>query len=162
MMTRMTKNLALDLTYDAPMAAVASMLADPAFRERVCDAQHATSRTVTVTGVPGQVEISMVRPTQGVPAFAKKMVGSEVRINRREDWTSSSAAALVMDAGVGAARINGTLALAERDGRTDLAIRLDIDVKLPLVGGRIESLVADLMTQAFTREQAVGREYLAG
>jgi len=158
----MTKNLALDLTYDAPLATVSSMLADPAFRERVCDAQHATSRTVTVTGVPGQVDVSMVQPTQGVPGFAKKMVGSEVRINRHEDWTSPSAATLTIDAGVGSARIAGTLSLAERDGRTAASVRLDIDVKVPLVGGKIESLVADLMTQAFDKEQSVGRAYLAG
>jgi len=162
MMARMTKNLALDLTYDAPLATVAAMLADPAFRERVCDAQHATSRTVTVTGVPGQIDVTMTQPTQGVPGFAQKFVGSEVRINRHEDWTSPSAATLTIDAGVPAARIGGTLTLAERDGSTVQSFNLAIDVKIPLVGGRLESLVADLMSQAFDKEQSIGRDYLAG
>lgn len=162
MMAGMTKNLALDLTYDAPPATVAAMLADPAFRERVCDAQHATARTVTVTGVPGQIDISMTQPTQGVPGFAQKFVGSEVRINRHEDWTSPSAATLTIDAGVAAARIGGTLTLAERDGGTVQSLRLTIEVKMPLVGGRLEALVADLMTKAFDKEQATGQAYLAG
>jgi len=158
----MTKTLSLDLTYDAPLAAVTAMLADPAFRERVCDAQHATSRTVTVTGIPGRVDIEMVQPTEGVPGFAQKFVGSEVKVGQHETWTSPSAASLDIDAGVSVARITGSLSLVETGGRTVQTVRLEIQVKIPLVGGKLESLVADLMTKAFAKEEAVGREYLAG
>ena len=37
----MTTRLTYELTYDAPLTDVGAMLADPAFREQVCDAQHA-------------------------------------------------------------------------------------------------------------------------
>ena len=39
------------MTYDAPPAEVRAMLADPAFREKVCAAMHATRHDVTVDGV---------------------------------------------------------------------------------------------------------------
>ena len=35
----MATKLSYDLTYDAPLTAVGAMLMDPAFRERVCEAQ---------------------------------------------------------------------------------------------------------------------------
>lgn len=158
----MTKTLSVDLTYDAPLQRVTAMLADPAFREQVCDAQKATSRSVASTGIPGRIDVTMTQPTQGVPAFAQKLVGTEVKIERHETWSSPAAATLTIGAGVSAARINGTFALFEEAGRTTQAVRLSIDVKLPLVGGRLESLVQDLMSTAFAKEQRVGQRYLAG
>lgn len=162
MMCPMTKTLSVDLTYDAPLAAVTAMLADPAFRERVCDAQKATSRTVTATGIPGQIDVEMTQRTQGVPGFAQKFVGSEVTVSRHETWTSATTATLAIDAGMSAARLAGTITLSESAGRTTQAMRVTIDVKIPLVGGRLEALVSDLMSTAFAKEEQTGRAYLAG
>jgi hypothetical protein len=162
MMWAMTKTLSIELAYDAPLAAVSAMLADPAFRDQVCDAQHATSRTITVGGIPGTVEVEMTQLTRGVPAFASKFVGSEVTVRQAETWSSPAAATVRIDSGVSIARIEGTFALAERAGRTVETIALTIAVKVPLVGGKLEALVADLMQQAFTKEGEVGTAYLAG
>jgi hypothetical protein len=158
----MTKTLTIDLAYDAPLAAVASMLADPAFREQVCAAQHATSVTVTSTGIPGVVSVDMVQPTQGVPSFAAKFVGSEVKVSQRETWSDPTSAAVAIDTGTSIASISGTIALAERGGATTETVALTIDVKVPLVGGRLEALVADIMSKAFDKQHQVGRTYLAG
>jgi uncharacterized protein YndB with AHSA1/START domain len=157
----MTKTLSVDLTYDAPLEAVTAMLADPTFREQVCDAQKATSRTATSTGIPGQVDVVMTQATEGAPGFAQKLVGTEVKVERHETWTSPTAATLSIDAGFGGARITGTFALSEAGGRTTQAVRLSIEVRLPLVGGKLESLVSDLMSKAFAKEHKVGQKYLA-
>lgn len=158
----MTKTLSVDLTYDAPLTAVTAMLADPAFREQVCDAQKATGRTVTSTGIPGQIDIGMNQATAGVPGFAKKFVGNDVKIARHEVWSSPTAATLTIDAGFSAAHLSGTIALSESGGRTTQAVRIIIDVKVPLVGGKLESLISDLMSKAFAKEEQTGRAYLAG
>lgn len=158
----MTKTLQVDLTYDAPLETVTAMLADPAFREQVCDAQKATSRTATSTGIPGQIDVVMTQPTQGAPGFAQKFVGSEVKVERHETWASPTAATLTIDSGMSAAKIVGTFALTHSGGVTTQAVRLEIDVRLPLVGGKLESLVSDLMSKAFAKEQKVGQRYLAG
>ena len=44
----MAKQLRHELTYDAPMAEVAEMLADTSFREEVCDFQGVKSAMVTI------------------------------------------------------------------------------------------------------------------
>ena len=39
---------------------------------------------------------------------------------------------------------------------------MEIRVGIPLVGGKIESLIADLLRKALKAENAVGRQYLTG
>ncbi len=39
---------------------------------------------------------------------------------------------------------------------------MEIKVGIPLVGGKIESLIADLLRKALRAENAVGRQHLAG
>ena len=46
----MTKRLTHELSYDAPLDLVHAMLADPAFREEVCDYQRVLRRTVVIEG----------------------------------------------------------------------------------------------------------------
>jgi hypothetical protein len=151
-----------DLTYDAPLAAVTSMLADPAYREAVCDAQHATSRSVSISGIPGTVDISFTHRTEGVPSFAKKFVGSTITLRQHETWSSANAATLDIDAGVPIATIVGSVAVAERGAQTVETVTMQVTVKVPLIGGKLEDLVAGMMRKALAKEYGVGKTYLAG
>src|SRR3954469_1194069 len=94
MMAAMSTPLTHELTYAAPLADVAAMLADPAFREAVCDAQHALSRTVKITGTTesGTVAVDYAQAAVGVPSFATKLVGDSIDIAQREQWTDNRAA----------------------------------------------------------------------
>ena len=57
----MSTKFSHDLTYDAPMADVDAMLMDPAFRERVCDAQGAITQSVSITEEDAGVTVSSTR-----------------------------------------------------------------------------------------------------
>ena len=81
----MSKKLSIDLAYDAPIAAVSEMIADPAFREQVCDAQHALSKSVAITGTT--VSIRYEQEVSGVPGFAKKVVGDAIEVHQDEVWS---------------------------------------------------------------------------
>jgi hypothetical protein len=161
-MEPMSTTVTFDMTYDAPMATVIAMLADPAFRERVCDAQHATSRTVSISGIPGTVDIGFTQATEGVPSFAKKFVGNTVSVSQHETWSTPNAATIDMDAGVPIADIKGSLALDDRGTQTSETVTLQVTVKVPLVGGKLEALVADMLRKALAKEYEVGKAYLAG
>lgn len=157
----MSTTVTFDMTYDAPLAAVTAMLADPAFREEVCDAQHATSRTVSISGIPGTVDIRFSQQTEGIPGFAKKFVGSSISVVQHETWSSPTAATIDIDAGVPIADIKGSVAIAERGTTTVETVTLQVSVKVPLVGGKLEHLVGDMMRKALQKEYAVGKRYLA-
>ena len=158
----MSTTVTFDMTYDASLAAVTAMLADPAFREAVCDAQHATSRSVSISGIPGTVDVSFTQQTEGIPSFAKKFVGSSITVRQHETWSTANAATLDIDAGVPIAAIKGSVAVAERGAQTVETVTLQVTVKVPLVGGKLETLVSDMMRKALAKEYGVGQTYLAG
>ena len=84
----MAKSIRHEMPYDAPVEAVAAMLADPAFREEVCRAQGAVRHDVSVEGTT--VTIDQWLPTAGVPSFAKKIVGDETNIVQVEQWRTQT------------------------------------------------------------------------
>ena len=90
----MAKRLDHDLTYDAPLADVAAMLADPAFREEVCDYQRRAAhdghrRHDAAAPAWRSSSTRSGRPTASRRS-RKKFVGDEINIVQREDGRRSS------------------------------------------------------------------------
>ena len=160
----MATRLTYDLTYDAPMIAVGEMLMDAAFREQVCDAQHALRKTVSVGQDGGgmKVVVDMVQAAEGIPGFAKRFVGDEIQLVQTERWSDIENARVEVVIPGKPGQMSGTVALRESGGTTTETVEMEIRVSIPLVGGKIESLIADLLRKALKAENAVGRQYLAG
>ena len=161
----MSKRLAHDLVYDAPLADVAAMLADPTFREEVCAYQGVLRADVTVDGDASdggmEVVIDQVQAAQGIPSFAKKFVGDEINIVQRESWSSPEAGDIAVTIPGKPGEMSGTARLRESGGQTTETVDLTVKVNIPLVGGKIEGLIADLLLKALKAENAVGRDYLS-
>ena len=153
-----------ELAYDAPAAAVHAMLTNPAFRERVCTRMRVLrgSATVEAQGSASVVTIDQVQPAKGLPPFATRLVGDEIRIVQQETWTSQHHADVHVTIPGKPGDMVGTNELVESGGRTVEIVELEIRVRVPLVGGRIESLVADMLRKALAAENAEGRAYLSG
>jgi hypothetical protein len=160
----MATRLTYDLTYEAPLTDVGEMLMEPAFREQVCDAQGAIRRTVTVGPDGGgmKVVINAVQLAEGVPGFAKKFVGEEIQLVQTERWSDIETGRIEVVIPGKPGQLTGTVALREQDGTTTQTVDLEIRVGIPLVGGKIEQLIADLLKKALRVENTVGRRYLQG
>ena len=160
----MATRLTYDLTYDAPLTDVGMMLMDPAFRERVCDAQLAVRKNVGVGPDGGgmKVVVDMVQATQGIPGFARKFVGDEIEMVQTERWSDLENAQIDVVIPGKPGHMTGTVTLREEGGTTTETVAMEIRVNIPLVGGKIESLIADLLRKALRAENAVGRDHLAG
>jgi hypothetical protein len=156
--------LTYDLTYDAPLIAVGEMLMDAAFREQVCDAQFALRRSVAVGQDGGgmKVVVDIVQAADGMPSFAKRFVGDEIQLVQTEWWSDIENARVEVVIPGKPGHMNGTVTLRESGSTTTETVQMEIRVSIPLVGGKIESLVADLLRKALRAENAVGRQYLAG
>ena len=152
------------MTYDAPPTEVRAMLADPAFREKVCVAMHATRHDVTVeeSGSGMTVLVDQTQPANGIPSFAKKFVGDEIQIVQREEWGGATSSSLLVEIPGKPGALNGSIALAADGGRTVETVSGDIKVKIPMIGGKLEGLIGDLLSSALKAEQRVGRAWLAG
>ena len=143
----MSTKFSHDLTYDAPMADVDAMLMDPAFRERVCDAQGAITKTVTITEEDAGVTVvvDQVQPAEGIPGFAKKFVGDEINLVQTESWFDAENARVEVVIPGKPGEMTGTITLSESGGVTTETLEMTIKVNIPLVGGKIETLIADLL-----------------
>lgn len=152
------------LSYDATPGEVYAMLADPAFREKVCAAMQATRHSVTIepSGAGMSVVMEQTQPARGIPSFAKRFVGDEMDIVQRESWTDGSSAELTIDLPGKPGRFAGRITMAGDGDRTVETVAGDVSVKVPLVGGKLEALIGDLLQVALRAEERVGREWLAG
>ncbi|MGN6253332.1 MAG: DUF2505 domain-containing protein [Marmoricola sp.] len=158
------KTLTHDMRYDGATAAdVYAMLGTAAFREEVCAYTGFPRRTVTVddAGSGMHVRIDQYRPADEIPGFARKFIGAEINIVQEETWTSPTAADLTVTIPGKPGEMAGTIALAEDDGGTTEHVRVEITVKIPLVSGKLEDLIASMLLKALKAENAVGRKWLA-
>ena len=159
----MSRRLTHRMTYAAPLSDVVEMLADPRFREAVCEYQRVLSADVEIdrSGDAMTVLVEQVQPASGIPSFAKKFVGDDIRIVQREDWSAPDTAELHVTIPGKPGHMDGTITLVETDGTTIETVDVEIRVNLPLVGGKIEGLVSDLLRKALVAEEKVGAGYLS-
>ncbi|CAN5442236.1 hypothetical protein BH10ACT10_BH10ACT10_15360 [soil metagenome] len=152
------------MTYDAPPADVQAMLADPAFRERVCVAMRAVSHDVDITGSGAgmKVRVEHTRPADGMPSFARKFVGDQIQIVQTESWADTSTASLTLGIPGKPGEFNVDIDLAGDDDGTVETVAGEIKVKIPMLGGKLEGLIGDLLRKEMTSEQRAGRALLAG
>ena len=153
------KKLTKQLTYDAPAEAVTAMLDDPAFREAVLERQQVLRGSVDIDGDVATIE--QVRSGDAIPSFARSFVGDEIVIVQTETWTSPTAARIELAIPGKPGEAAGTLVLTESGGTTTETVDLDVSVRIPLVGGKIESMIVDLVGHALDKEHEVGVEWLA-
>jgi hypothetical protein len=152
------------MRYDAAPAQVGAMLDDPAYRDEVIEAQGSLRGTATFEqdGDTVVVVVDQVQPADGIPGYAKKFVGDQINIVQREEWTSETYADLHVTIPGKPGQMVGSITLADDGGGTTTeTVDVEITVNIPLVGGRIEKLIGDLLSKALRAEEKVARDYLS-
>lgn len=153
-----------EITYDAPAADVWTMLSDPAFRQKSCDAMGVLSSTIAIepVGQGMKVQIDQVQRTEGIPSFAKKFAGDTTQAVQVEEWSDRRNATLTVRTPGKPTEITGTLTLTEEDGRTVETFDGECRVKVPLIGGKLEGLMSDLFRKGMDKEHQAGVAWLGG
>lgn len=159
-------DLKLSTTYDATPDEVFAIITDRAFRETACKATHAASYDVGVTasGDDTVVRVERELPTDRIPDFAKKFVGSTITVIQTETWhrpaADGSRQADVRGEIRGTpASFTGTLALTPSGAKTVQAADLDVKVAVPLVGKKIEPFIAQAIEGSMVKEQEIGQTW---
>ena len=160
------KSINYDLRYAGATAEqVYAMLGERDFREQVCDFQGVLRRIVSVNGSGSgsgmNVSIDQVQAADGIPSFARKFVGDEIHIVQKEAWSSPTAAAVNVEIPGKPGEMRGPVSITEDDSGSTENVRIDVKVGIPLVGAKIEVLIAELLTKALRAENRVGRQWLA-
>ena len=160
----MSKTISEKLTYpDTTTEQVVAMLGDPEFREAVAGYQHAvrSSADLSGTGAGRTARVEIVHGTEQVPSFARKFVGDEISIVQHETWTSDTHADVQVTIPGKPGDMTGTLDVAQVGDDVVETVVLTVKVNIPFVGGKLEDLIAGLLSKAYRAENKVGLKWLA-
>lgn len=157
------------ISYDAAPERVRAMLTDPTFREAVCRSMQASRQEVSVqpasaagsADADAAVVVDQTQPARGIPSFASRFVGDEIRIVQRESWAGTSAELAIEIPGK-PGTFAGRIELAASGAGTVESVTGELGVRVPLVGAKLESVVAELFTAALRAEERVGADWLSG
>jgi len=144
---------------------VRAMLGDPEFRKAVCTYQQVEDSHVTVEEYDdGSMTVDLQRTygTALVPSFARKLVGATIDLVQREEWATPTNATFEVSIPGKPGEVHGTATLVRQGPDTVEQVAIDVRVAIPLVGGKLEDLIAGLLQDAFRAENQVGVKWLAG
>jgi hypothetical protein len=143
---------------------VFAMFGDPAYREAVSVYQHVKdfSCDITPTDAGMNVRVEQAHGTERIPGFAQRLVGDEIRFIQDETWASSAAAAIHVTIPGKPGDLSGTETLVQSGEDVVQSIDLAVKVSMPLVGGKLEDLIAGFVGRVFEAENKVGVKWLAG
>lgn len=151
-------------SYPGDVAQVSAMLWSSDFRERVCSYIRAVEHSVEVTRTEttAEVRVDQTQVPRKIPSIAQKLVGDTVEIVQRESWSSPEAATFDMEIPGKPGHLRGTIALRPGPTGIDEVFTGEVKVHVPLVGGKLEKFVAELLGKALAAEGRVGVEWLSG
>jgi hypothetical protein len=153
-----------ELSYDASPDRVFEMLADPAFRQAACAAQDVISAEVDVQRTAGgfSLTVDQLQRTDDLPSFARTFAGQSTRAIQREEWADTTGGTLRLEAPGKPSSIGGTITLRPEGSGTVEIVELDVKIKVPLIGGKLEKLLADKVRAGMDAEHGVGVAWLKG
>jgi hypothetical protein len=152
-----------ELSYDAPPERVFAMLADPKFREQSCAAMEVISADVQLErdGEGFSLVIDQLQNTKDLPAFARAFAGESTQAIQREVWLGTTTGSLSIESPGKPTSASGTIRLEPSGSGTTEIVELEIKVKVPLIGGRLEKLMAEKVAAGMDVEHSVGLAWLA-
>jgi hypothetical protein len=147
---------------------VFAVLADQAFQEAKCAATAAIRYQAAVSESGGRTTITTERilPSDGLPDFAKSMVGETLKVVETQEWEAAAAdgtraGTVRMEVAGAPLALTGTLRLTPDGSGTVEAIDADLKARVPLIGGKIEKAAAVPIQQAIDIEVRTAQEWLA-
>jgi hypothetical protein len=160
--------IATTMDYAATPEEVFAVLCDKAFQEAKCAATAALkySAAVKVEGGGATITTERILPADGLPDFARSMVGQTLKVLETQTWGapeadgSRSGRVEMSVVGVPVA-LNGTVALAPGGAGTVEKLDAELKAKVPLIGGKIEKAAAAPIEEAIDIEATTVKVWLA-
>ncbi|KQT89343.1 hypothetical protein ASG49_16325 [Marmoricola sp. Leaf446] len=156
-----------EITYRASPDEVFAMLADEDFRRRSAVAQGVLTADVSIVrnGPDEQgisVRIDQLQPTRGVPEVARRFVSETVRLVQLEEWSDARGGTVVVELPGLPVTVTGRVVLSADGDLTRQRVEADVEVRVPLLGGRLAGFIGGLVAAGMDTEQQVGEAWLRG
>ena len=148
-------------TYDASTDAVVALMANPDFLSDVAEHSGATSHDVRVVGATTQMEMALE-----APADVARFVGKTIHVTQALAWGPPGADGVrhgTVDIAVAGMPIKISASAVLVPTGPDSSVGTyegDLNVRIPLVGKKVESLVAPSINDAFDGIERRAQEWL--
>ena len=129
-------------TYGAPVSSVVDMFADErAIRDRYEGMGHRDVTILECTRTPTSLRVRTSRVVDvELPSFAKKVLKPTNTMLQTDEWTANGdtwSGTFSVDVQGAPVKISGTMRLEPSGDKSTHAVSLTMEVKVPLVGGKI-------------------------
>lgn len=158
------------VVFPAEPAVVFEMMTDERYVSRKAEAMGALEHDVTVSRLPnGGAQIRLQRTLPAVvPDFVRPLVGETIEVVQTEEWAAAGPggdrrgrlSASISNAPV---KLGGSISLSTNSPHSSIH-RVDVDVRarVPLLGGKIERAIGEVILMAARKEEEVGGRWLTG
>jgi hypothetical protein len=158
------------MTYAAPAPAVYAMLTDPKFQERRCAAGNPLESSSSVDRADdGGATIHLMRLLSvNLPGMLQKLAGDKIRLTETQTWAGGPADADRRDGTLEvrihgqSGGVDGRLTMQGTGSQTTIGLEADIKINVPLVGGKIENYVAEMLGKFLAKDEELGTAWLKG
>jgi hypothetical protein len=156
-------------TFDAPIADVWAMFCDPASHVAKFEAMgHTDIEVLEETASAEGLEIVVSRTVSvDLPGFAKKVLKPTNTVVSRDHWKNRGdgtyGGTFTAETKGTPIKVSGTT-LIEPDGddRTHYVVTTNIEVKVPLIGGKLADFSKGIVNKQMDDEFRLGDQWLAG
>jgi hypothetical protein len=162
-------DLSLATSYDASPEEVFAMITDVTFQEQVFQRLRAQSYDVVVGDDGDDLAVQFHWQTQvsDVPVVARRFVGNTLELEQSKIWhrpdIDGSRQADIDGALAGVpVRVTGTTRIVPEGRGTTQAFDLHVTASVPVVGARLELLVADAVRVRLEKKFEVAWSWLSG
>ena len=162
----MATKVTLTSVFKCPASAVFGALTDTAVLAEVMAESESLDPVVEVNSRSGHVEIHIRRGfEQQWPALVSSFIGKRLQIEEERRWQqtgdNSWEGVLQLRSPGLPIEVTANLRLYEASAGSELAISGLVRCSVPLIGGKVEQLAADLVKDAFEHESEVAARHCA-
>jgi hypothetical protein len=99
-------------------------------------------------------------PAEHLPSIAKSLLGGDLVIQRLENWAAGAGTVEVTINGV-PGRLEGAFTITGNGSGSKLTLTGEVKVSIPLMGGKLEKLIAEQVAVLLDKESEFTSEWLA-
>ncbi|WP_345350315.1 DUF2505 domain-containing protein [Rhodococcus olei] len=164
----MARRIPHSATYPHSVARVhAALTSERYWRDRLAEAggEHSHVDRIDVGAGTIAVEMTQAIPAEHLPSIVTKIRPGDLTITRTEDWgpLGDDRATGTFTAHVAGmpGDLTGTLTLTAEGTGATVALDGQVQVAIPLIGGKIESVIAEQIDDLLTHEDEFTARWLA-
>lgn len=148
-----------------PVQDVFTALVDESYlRDRLAVLGGTDARLVSYDAADGRTSYQLKQgvSAEHLPSVAKGLLGGDLVIHRAEVWTGAGTTGTVEVTINGVpGKLDGTLVLADHAGGSSLTLTGQVKVSIPLMGGKLETMIAEQVAKLLDKENEFTTEWLA-